>query len=144
MWYKINQERITNKLINYINDLQFNDIPIETIDRTKDLMIDFLRLAVMGSRLPWSIQAHDVVEDLGGKEECTVIGHPNITNSPNAAFLNGVFSHGLEWDDIHSPAILHPGVVIFPTALAMGEKFNINGETFITACVAGYEAMVTN
>ena len=105
-------------------------------------MIDFLRLAVMGSRLPWSIQAHEVVEDLGGKEECTVIGHPNITNSPNAAFLNGVFSHGLEWDDIHSPAILHPGVVVFPTALAMGEKFNINGETFITACVAGYEAMV--
>ena len=36
----------------------------------------------------------------------------------------------------------HPGAVVIPAALAMGEKLGSSGEDLITAIAAGYELMI--
>jgi len=45
-------------------------------------------------------------------------------------------------DDVHNEASLHPGVVVFPAALATGEKIGASGKKFILAVVLGYEVMI--
>jgi 2-methylcitrate dehydratase PrpD len=52
-----------------------------------------------------------------------------------AAFLGNV----LEMDDVHRTAILHPGPVIWPTALGDAEA---GMERVLAAAVRGYEAMI--
>ena len=39
------------------------------------------------------------------------------------------------------PAQSHPGCIVVPSALAMGEKESISGKDMILAVVAGYEVM---
>ncbi len=72
--------------------------------------------------------------------ESSVIGMPNFkTNLLNAGFLNGISAHVLELDDGHRGAQIHLGAVIFPTALAISEAYDLDGKSFLEAVIAGYE-----
>jgi 2-methylcitrate dehydratase PrpD len=59
-----------------------------------------------------------------------------------AALANGTASHAIEMDDVNNEASLHPGVTVFPAALATSEMVGANGRSFIEAVVLGYEVMV--
>jgi len=41
---------------------------------------------------------------------------------PHAAQVNATMGHALDYDDVHDPAVLHPGVVIIPTCFAVAER----------------------
>lgn len=57
----------------------------------------------------------------------------------DAAFVNGAYGHGFEYDDAHGPSASHPGSCVIPAALAIGEELGSSLEDVITAMVAGYE-----
>jgi 2-methylcitrate dehydratase PrpD len=59
-----------------------------------------------------------------------------------AALANGTSSHSLEMDDVNNEASLHPGVAIFPAALAACEMAGKNGKRFIEGVVLGYDVVV--
>jgi 2-methylcitrate dehydratase PrpD len=54
---------------------------------------------------------------------------------------NGAAAHAVELDDDHRTSVLHPGVVVVPAALAMAEKCNASGRTFLEGVIVGYEIM---
>ncbi len=81
----------------------------------------------------------DVVLSWGGSPESTVIGFSNMIPSQNAALINGTMAHSLDYDDTHLGSVVHTSAPIIPSALAAGEKEEIDGEKLITAMVAGYE-----
>ena len=53
-----------------------------------------------------------------------------------AALANGVLEQSDETDDSHGPSQSHPGPVV-PAALALGEKFGIDGTRFLRAVTLG-------
>ena len=55
-----------------------------------------------------------------------------------AALVNGTLGNALEMDDVHRTAILHPGPVVIPAALALGA----DADALLDAIVRGYEAMI--
>lgn len=59
-----------------------------------------------------------------------------------AAFANGGLGNVLEMDDVHRTAILHPGPVVIPAALALAEERGATGAAFLDAVVRGYEAVI--
>jgi len=59
-----------------------------------------------------------------------------------SALANGTSAHAIEMDDVNNEASLHPGVVIFPAALATSEMVGGAGKKFIEAVVLGYEVMI--
>lgn len=60
----------------------------------------------------------------------------------DAAFANGAFGNVLEMDDVHREAILHPGPVVVPAALALAAERNAAGPALLDAVIRGYEAMI--
>ncbi len=47
-------------------------------------------------------------------------------------------THSLDFDDVHEAAIMHPGVISIPTALAAGELAGgMNGKEFVKAVALG-------
>jgi 2-methylcitrate dehydratase PrpD len=60
----------------------------------------------------------------------------------DAAFANGAFGNVLEMDDVHREAILHPGPVIMPTALAIAVEADAMGPTLLDAIIRGYEVEI--
>lgn len=56
------------------------------------------------------------------------------------AFALGALGSILEMDDVHRRALLHPGPVVMPAALAVAAPGD--GRRFLDAAVLGYEAMI--
>lgn len=83
----------------------------------------------------------DVVTAVYGAGDATVAGGGDAP-TPAAAFANGTIFHGIELDDTHSGASSHPGAVIIPVTLAVGEVEGSSGRNVLEAMVAGYECMI--
>ncbi|KAE8139709.1 hypothetical protein BDV38DRAFT_290996 [Aspergillus pseudotamarii] len=132
----------TERLATWASGLQYDDIPQDVIQRTKDLFLDWFGCTIAGRHHPAVKAIAIFVQQMGptsGKSEL-VDSELGFSTSPAfAAMVNAASSHVVEQDDLHNRSILHPATVIFPAALAVAQDVNANGRDFITACVVGYE-----
>jgi 2-methylcitrate dehydratase PrpD len=71
--------------------------------------------------------------------ESTVWGTGEKTSCLWASLANSVASSCLDADDGHRGALGHPGAVIIPPAIAMGEKAGATGALLLEAIIIGYE-----
>jgi 2-methylcitrate dehydratase PrpD len=76
-----------------------------------------------------------------GSKSCSIIGN-GYSNVLYAGFINGISAHSLDLDDGHRVAQLHPGSVIFSSALSVCEFENLTCEKFLEAVVGGYEIAI--
>jgi 2-methylcitrate dehydratase PrpD len=56
-----------------------------------------------------------------------------------AAFVNGVFGHALDFDDVHASVHGHPSTTIVPAVLAAGEAAGASGRDVLAAYAVGLE-----
>lgn len=68
--------------------------------------------------------------------------HAGARDLWTAAVVNGAVGNVLEMDDIHRAAILHPGPVVIPSALALAEREGATATALLDAVVRGYEAVI--
>lgn len=132
---------VTEEFVDYLTGVGSADIPAATLQAARRLLLDFVSVALRGSRETSSRIVSGTVDRLsgGGGEGSVVIGHPGRRGREYAALINGVSSHGLELDDIHPIAAIHPGAAVFPTVLAVGEAVDAGGRDMLAAAVIGYE-----
>ncbi len=57
-------------------------------------------------------------------------------------FLAAALSHIAETDDLHRSSVTHPGCVVVPVALLLGEELGRTGPEVLRAVLAGYEVMI--
>jgi 2-methylcitrate dehydratase PrpD len=57
----------------------------------------------------------------------------------DAALMNGVLAHGLDYDDTHAVGPVHPSASAFPCALGVGEFINCSGRDLLLAYGLGIE-----
>lgn len=110
-------------------------------DPIKLYILDTLAVMIAGARADSSASMIRALDRLGSGKTATVAGIGKSASAQDAALLNGAFSHALELDDDHRVAVLHPGAVIVPAALAACELTGASGRKFLTATLAGYEIM---
>ena len=65
----------------------------------------------------------------------------NKLDAKRRAFLAGALTHITETDDLHRASVTHPGCVVVPVALAIGEASGASGERVLNAVLHGFEAM---
>lgn len=124
---------------NFMN-VAYEDLPADVVEITKKEVLDTLAVAVAGFGQPGPAQLLEMVEEWGGRPEATIIGSKKKVPAPNAAQVNAVLTHTRDFDDVHEQAVMHPGVVTIPSALAMAElKGGLNGKEFITAVALGVD-----
>lgn len=103
--------------------------------------LDTLAVTLAGTVAPSSAPMMRVILSAAGKPEATVMAVGCVTSAWDAALANGTFAHALELDDDHRVAVLHPGAVVVPAALAAAEAANASGATFLHALLIGYEVV---
>ena len=103
-------------------------------------LIDWLGCAFAGAVEPAGVllRADAAAE---GDGLASVIGGGE-RSAAAAAFANGGLGNVLEMDDVHRAAILHPGPVTIPAALAMAQERGASGAALLDAVVIGYEAVI--
>lgn len=132
---------ITQELARYCSRMKFNDLSDEVIDCAKYRFLDFISVACRGSKEDPSQSMYRFVKEMG-KGEGVIVGTNEKAPYLYSALANGTSSHSIEMDDVHNESSLHPGVVVFPSALATGEMVGASGKSFILAVVLGYEVMI--
>ncbi len=117
---------------------RYEDLPAEVVKITKDQVLDFFGVALGGSGEAAVPELRDLVLEWGGAPQSTIFKWGDKVPTPNAAQVNATMAHSLDFDDVHEDAIMHPGVVAIPTALAMAEYVGgVSGREFITAVALG-------
>lgn len=117
--------------------------PVALKDRARARLhlLDWVGCAVAGSRDPDCGRVRALAHGEGAGR-CRIIGGGRV--GPQAAALaNGPAGAILEMDDVDRRALLHPGPVVMPAALALAEAIGtIDGDALLDAIVRGYEAMI--
>jgi 2-methylcitrate dehydratase PrpD len=103
--------------------------------------LDTLAVTLAGTIAPSSAPMTRAILAACGKPEATMMGVGKVTSAWDAALANGTFAHALELDDDHRVAVLHPGAVVVPAALASAEAETASGLTFLRSLFVGYEVM---
>jgi len=112
----------TGRLATWLAGLTLDAVPEKVRERAKYLLLDGIACAIVGAQLPWSRLAVELVTELEGSGNETIIGWGRATGAPAAALLNGTFIQGFELDDYHAQAPLHSAAVVIPALLACAEK----------------------
>ena len=132
---------VTEQLAGFVVNCDIKKMPKEVVERARMFVLDYLGVALTGSFIKSSRIIGDVVETMGGKEKCTVIGRAYRTSPMMAALVNGTTGHAIEMDDDHRTSVLHPAVAVIPAAIATAEWSGASGAKLLEGVVAGYEVM---
>src|SRR4051794_18222273 len=107
---------LSRRMARAARQVTIEELAPEVREKVKIAVLDFLSCAYEARDLPWGCQAIQRVSRAGGGA-ATVIGTPFRVAASEAAFANATLGHGLVREDMHTGAVSHLGVVIFPTLL---------------------------
>ncbi|MBR4447499.1 MmgE/PrpD family protein [Methanobrevibacter sp.] len=128
----------------FISNYRYEQATSESIATVKAAFLDFFGVTYRGMAEEAPTIALNTVGEIfhgisNSNLEASIIGTGVKTDVLNAGLVNGVSAHVLELDDGHRGAQIHLGSVIFPTALAISEAYDLTGREFIEAVMVGYE-----
>jgi 2-methylcitrate dehydratase PrpD len=134
-----NVPALEQAVVRFVQELRYEDIDARAMAGVSRLLRDQLALQAGISRMPWSGQLLAYATSNSRPGVSTVVASSLKMAAADAAFVNGSFGHGFEYDDAHGPSYSHPGSCVIPAAFALGEELGSTLEEVITAMVAGYE-----
>ena len=105
-------------------------------------VLDILGIAIRAGGLDTSRAVIEFAEAQGGSPQASAIGGARRLPGPEAAFVNGVLAHSLDYDDTHLPSILHPSASIVPAVLATAESAAAPEADVLSAVAVGIEVCV--
>lgn len=128
----------TERLAKFVVDTGFKEMPEEVVTRTKTMFIDTIGVALAGASVGEAGKITlKYIKDIGGVPESTIIGGGFRSSAPNAAFVNGLLAHALDFDDWEPSG--HPSCMLVASSLALGEKLGLPGKALVEAFVLGLE-----
>ena len=131
---------ISETLAQYVHQLRYEDIPAPVRERAKDLMLDAIGIAFASTKFDFADKALAGLAFFGGGTRA-VIGMPARLALRDAAVMNGVLIHGLDYDDTHLEGVVHASASCFSCALGVAAEVTASGRDLITAYIAGLEVI---
>lgn len=129
-------------LAEFVTSLDYNEIPPEVVEKAKACIIDTIAAATYGAQLPWSRIIIGYAQRNSGPGHACILGTDLRVRAPFAALANGALAHAFELDaPVHPSVGVHPGPGCVLPGLAVSQGTAKSGKDFITAFVAGFEAM---
>lgn len=132
---------LSEALARRFDELRFEQLHSDDIHAIKRLLLDYLGVAVAGSRTGSGKAAAELARSLDGRAEATLIGHAGRVPALYAAFANAIASHSVELDDIDVLALFHFSPPVYSAALAAAEQVGADGRQLLVALATGCEMM---
>jgi 2-methylcitrate dehydratase PrpD len=129
----------THQLSEFCASLAWPEIPRDARERTKELVLDHIGVAMRGSSTESARTIRRYVARTSPSGGSSLLGVDARSTAAWAALANGVAAHSIEMDDVTTESSLHPGVAVIPAALGIAEERGASTVTFLEAVIAGYE-----
>lgn len=130
----------TKILADFTAKLAYTDLSARSREMAKRSMLDWLGVAIRGSRETPARILRQVLLRPGPAEATLFTGEGEKASVYDVSLCNAAASHCLDFDDLHNPSIIHLACVVIPGVFAIGELHHKSGRDMIAAVCAGYEA----
>ena len=130
---------VTRILAHFLVTSKFADIPAPVRKEAVRTFLNWVGCTVGGSRNAAVENALAALSPFFGKPEATVVARKDRADILNAALLNGISSHVLDFDDTHLRTIIHPAGPVASAILALAEHQHVSGTDFLHALILGIE-----
>jgi len=130
---------ISEQLAACIVNMSLSQVPSEGWLTAKNSILDCLGVAVAGASEPAGEIASEYVRAIEGRPDGTVIAKQFRAPAADAAFVNAIMAHALDFDDSTDTLGGHPTAVILPAALALGQRIQASGRDILEAYIVGFE-----
>lgn len=128
---------LTMELGRFVSNLTLSEVPKEAQAVAKTGFTDCFGVMIAGSREPVVPLVDRELAGADGSALASLIPSGQRRNVEDAALVNGVAAHVLDYDDVTLDG--HPSAVLVPAILAQGEALRSSGADMLTAYAAGYE-----
>ncbi|MEV4602097.1 MmgE/PrpD family protein [Amycolatopsis sp. NPDC049253] len=122
----------------FATHVRLGDLPPDVVDRARHLILDAVGVALAAGEHEFAGRARRALARLGSGDQ-PVLGLPDRLAPREAAILNAVLIHGLDFDDTHSGAITHVSATALPTALAAAVQHGRSAEDLLLAYILAVE-----
>ncbi len=126
-------------LADWTAGLRWADVPAAQHPLIGLRVLDTLGLVLAGGSTDAAGAARATAGRQGKSGEAGILPDGGRTAAAWAAFVHGVTAHCRDFDDTFQDSVVHPGSVVVPAALAVGEAAGAADTEIATAIVAGYE-----
>jgi len=134
------QNSLSQILSEWVQRTTLQDIPDDVVQKARLHALDTLGLALASNAESFAKPSLTGIANAGAAGSCTVLGNSIELAPRDAALINGLLMHGLDFDDTHPKSIIHASVASLPAALAMGEHLDLPWEQTLCAYILGIEA----
>ena len=117
---------------------ELSDVPAEVVERARHLILDSVGLAFASTAYGFPAVALEALSAFGGGTH-PVLGMPDRLSPRDAAVLNGVLIHGMDFDDTHIPAVTHVSAAALPAAISAAVSRGATTEDLLLAYILGVE-----
>src|SRR5213079_2876537 len=131
--------KLISTLSTYMGEAANRKLPDAVAEKSKQMILDTLAAMISGSQLPPGKVAIGFARGYQGDKVATIPASNLLCGPIEAALVNGMLAHSDETDDTHPPSQSHPGCSVVPSALAVGEKWGIDGQRYLRAVALGYD-----
>lgn len=131
-------ETISSQIARWAADVTIDDVPAEVVERARLHILDCVGLAYAAAPFDFAKRALAAVSEFG-EGDSAVIGHTQRLPLRDAALINGILVHGLDYDDTHLPGVVHASASAFPTALAVAARRHLRGSDLLLGYLVAVE-----
>ncbi|KRA02064.1 MmgE/PrpD family protein [Achromobacter sp. Root565] len=129
-------------LARFARGLTLESLPAAVREKSLLHIIDAIGLGLAAHQFDFAGPGLAGIRAAGAPGDATVIGGGPALQARDAAMANGYLMHGLDFDDTHPGAIVHPSVACLPAALALAETRDLRWGELLSAYAIGMEAAI--
>lgn len=134
-----NAPPITQLIADFASTTSTSKIPESTRTEVTRTLLNWIGCAVGGSHSEATTRAVKALKPFSGPAQASILGRTERFDILNAALINGISSHVLDYDDTHLKTIIHPAGPVASAILAYAEYHPISGQDFMNALTIGCE-----
>ena len=130
---------VSEELANFTLGLSLADIPDEVVRHALLCISDAIGIAFASHGYPFADKSINASTNFGSYGKGLVIGYDKTFDYRDAALVNGLLIHGLDYDDTHSQSVIHATSSSLPTVIAAAQIWDATPSELLLAYIIGVE-----
>ncbi len=131
----------TRRLAEFVVQSSYADLPSDVVEAVRVYILDNMASGLLGSTTPWAGMVADLAQETSAEGPCTVFGRAWTASPSLAALANGTMIGSFETDHAFFQGSSHPSAAVFPAAIAVAERDQLDGRALLASVALGYEVI---
>jgi 2-methylcitrate dehydratase PrpD len=134
---------LTKILCTRLANAKFSDLSVAAKHQARRGLLDWIGCALAGSGHKTISTLLEVLQEVSGRPQATVLGRRLRLGLRDAPLANGQMGHVLDFDDTHmGGVVLHASSPVLAALFALAERKPASGADLMVAYAVGFEAGV--